>query len=256
MYSVPCADLANLLKLIPRAAAPLCKGHCTQHYHRKCLFAAGYYYFIRQIIWAKQRKPLLSRWQLSGTSGHRRPYYWLHQRGFFLAFFWRRSTTRYRKEGADDWSHYLLLPTEVLVEQSDRCTGYEYNWLPMQRFHLAWSSLRFLVPKVVTHLPMLEVAIDKALSSLRQGFKRCYKLKSEKAVINGIRFSLKIPFCYSNLRNAVNMKQDTPHIASNLTYSPASGTVFLAAPCGNCTAQSYCSPAVLQNDSEWIESIE
>ena len=260
MYSVPCADLANLLKSDPRAAAlyvrDIVLNTTTENASLQDITTSS-----GKLNLGKAAETLLSRCGSCQVpvviEDHIIDY-------TNVAFSWLSSggeaQLRYRKEGADDW---ITLPAasqnEVLVENLDRCTGYEYQLgYQCSGSTLAWSSLRFFSTEGCCYAPAdVEVAAIDSAFIFTAGVQKMLQIEIRKKGSNQwdtLQFENTIR--YSNLEECSQYEaRYTAYCQQFDVYSPASGTVFLAAPCGNCTAQSYCSPAVLQNDSEWIESI-
>lgn len=167
---------------------------------------------------------------------------------------------RYRKEGDDTWTIAVANgQNAVLIEGLERCAEYEYQ-LGYQCVgaDLKWSSLRFFTTEGCCYAPEdVSVATSDSAFVFTAGVQKILQVEiRKKGETQWDTIQLENTGQYTGLESCQQYEaRYTAYCQSFDVYSPSSDIAFLAAPCGSCTTQSYCNPAVLDNDSEWIESI-
>ncbi|MBK7788503.1 MAG: S8 family serine peptidase [Saprospiraceae bacterium] len=260
MYAVPCNDLATLTKQDPEAAAlyvrDIILNTTTANASLQDLTTTNGKLNLTNAAQSMLNRcgscavPVVIKDSLSELTNA--VVYWNASGG--------EASLRFRKVNDENWITALDIQnnTAVLTELAP-CTQYEYQ-LGYQCTDqpLTWSSTRFLTSGKCCYAPDdVAVSIQEGSLNFSTGSNAEIILEYQQSgsnewdslvfnttgMLNGLESCSQYLVRYTS--NCLNFGViSEPSVINNIATS-----------CGNCTVQSYCLPAKLENDSEWIQSI-
>jgi serine protease len=167
---------------------------------------------------------------------------------------------RYRKEGSNTWiqSSTVAPSTTLTIPNLEYCTSYEYQLLSCTDVSTDWTYTKYFITLGCCEAPN-DVAVkinangveisEPSNTSILLEYKKASDTKWDTTYFKKSKLLTTLPPCQSYDYRV------SKYCEVQKIYTLTSAIKQLYTSCGLCTNDTYCRPAKLKNNTEWIASV-